>query len=132
MLIPAILKKQQQRAKSGTSLHLKDRGLGTFDHTRAQVFPSNSHASQKQRGHQLSFVYDLIYIQRIKHIPHTEHLHMLHVFCSTWVAFSSPSPYLSPHYSPTQLPSLYSTRVISEGLHIPVLRGVGALLIVKY
>lgn len=93
--------------------------------------PSNSHASQKQRGRQLSFVYDLIYIQHVKHIPHTEHLHMLHVFCSTWVAFSSPSPYLSPHCSPTQLPSRYSGRVVSEGLHIPVLRRVWALWIVK-
>lgn len=32
-------KKQRQRAKSGTALHLEDRGLGTFDHMRAQVLP---------------------------------------------------------------------------------------------
>lgn len=39
MLIPALLKKQRQRATWGTALCLKERGLGMFDHTRAQVFP---------------------------------------------------------------------------------------------
>lgn len=33
----ALLKKQ--RARSGTALHLKDRGEGVFDHPRAQAFP---------------------------------------------------------------------------------------------